>query len=564
VILPLRDVRGRLGLVHGAALTALFLQVIAGPGLAETTADQEASKIAAGQQIYRLGILQSGEGITGVSSGDIPVSGVQVACENCHRRSGLGSSEGGKVVPPLTGQALFQSRERDQQSPFRSRSMKSRDRPAYDSASLAKAIRSGIDSGGNELDPLMPRYAMSDSDVEALAAYMETLASELPPGIDDSYIHLATIAARNADESDRQTMLEILQAFTDDKNANTRNESGRADRGPYYRAYRDDSYRKWILHVWQPEGDSETWPAQLEALYEAQPIFALVSGVGEGSWRPVHDFCESNEIPCIFPITDQPALDEDFYSIYLSGGLFRESQAVVSYLAEALPAGSGPVVQVYRAGSTGEAMARAFSRASAGSSLAVHGIPLASSGPPSAAFWHDLQAGQEPGAVLAWLSPEDLVNFAPGSAADPDRSEIVVLSHSLVGSEVFALGGSMGDRVRIVSLLELPERRDLGLRRLRTWLKPREIELTRERVQGDAFLAATLAGSAVKHMRRNFSREYMIEIIEHGLDNSVFRSVYPQLTLGPNQRFASKRAYILRPAGESSADWVPVESTPKP
>ena len=44
----------------------------------------------------------------------------------------------------------------------------------------------------------------------------------------------------------------------------------------------------WHLHVWELSGLSATWPAQLEAHYRQQPVFALLSGVGRVEWSPVH------------------------------------------------------------------------------------------------------------------------------------------------------------------------------------------------------------------------------------------------------------------------------------
>ena len=183
-----------------------------------------------------------------------------------------------------------------------------------------------------------------------------------------------------------------------------------------------------------------------------------------------------------------------------------------------------------------------------------------SAAPPSANFWETLYRERGPGIVLAWLGPDDLKNLGSGAGVGPATPSLVILSDTLSGDGAYSVTGPIRQQVRVVSLLELPERRERGLLRLRTWVKPRGIEINHPRVQADAFLAATLAGSAVKHMRRNFSREYMIEIVEHGLDNSVFRSVYPQLTLGPNQRLASKSAYILRPSPDAEDGWVAVDA----
>jgi cytochrome c553 len=63
--------------------------------------------IAAGQRIYREGILPSGESLRGAGQAGVVLSGKAAACATCHRRSGYGSSEGPIEVKAITGPALF-------------------------------------------------------------------------------------------------------------------------------------------------------------------------------------------------------------------------------------------------------------------------------------------------------------------------------------------------------------------------------------------------------------------------------------------------------------------------
>jgi len=64
----------------------------------------------------------------------------------------------------------------------------------------------------------------------------------------------------------------------------------------------------------------------------------------------VHEFCETTQIPCLFPTTDLPVDNEqDFYTVYLDGGMAMQGGAVAQHLAndELL---AGPVMQVFRDG----------------------------------------------------------------------------------------------------------------------------------------------------------------------------------------------------------------------
>jgi cytochrome c1 len=53
-----------------------------------------------------------------------------------------------------------------------------RQRDPYNDALLARAITRGLDSSGNRLNPMMPRWLLSASDLQDLTAYLKRLGSE--------------------------------------------------------------------------------------------------------------------------------------------------------------------------------------------------------------------------------------------------------------------------------------------------------------------------------------------------------------------------------------------------
>jgi hypothetical protein len=68
-------------------------------------------------------------------------------------------------------------------------------------------------------------------------------------------------------------------------------------------------------------GPADTWRSQLEDLQRARPVFALLGGLAAGDWRPIHEFCEAEAIPCLFPITELPEVSEaDWHTLYFSKG----------------------------------------------------------------------------------------------------------------------------------------------------------------------------------------------------------------------------------------------------
>jgi hypothetical protein len=285
-----------------------------------------ADLLAIGRRIYREGVLPSGQPLQGVGAANVTLVGEQAACATCHRRSGYGSSEGPIEVGAITGPALFGDRvaplapgslatsvstvddtglSPKEAARARARALRevraaqfvgSRQRPAYDDASVARSLRDGIDVSGRRMNASMPRYALDPAALEALTAYLKTLSVQVSPGVTDDKVHFATVIQPGTDPAQRRALLDVLQAFMQDRNRGLLDEVRRQRGGSKHLGR---SYREWVLHVWDLKGPSDTWGAQLETYYKAQPVFALVSGLGNASWRPIHDFSERFELPSI-------------------------------------------------------------------------------------------------------------------------------------------------------------------------------------------------------------------------------------------------------------------------
>ena len=262
----------------------------------ETAQDNAASTapVDAGERMYREGILVSGEPMTALVGGDIPVVGTQFSCENCHGRSGMGAAEGPYVVPPVSAQFLFAPSPQPE-------------RPAYDRDSLAKLLRDGVTPSGRALSPeLMPRYRLGEVDVDAMTAYLAKLSAGNSPGVDDKVIRFASITTAGADRDQADASLAVLRRFAEDINRQTRNESGRWDRGYTPESKWPTVFREWVIDEWTLTGEAETWSEQLEDYYREGPVFAVVGGTGAGSWQPISEFCERNKVPCLYPSTSMP------------------------------------------------------------------------------------------------------------------------------------------------------------------------------------------------------------------------------------------------------------------
>ena len=79
-------------------------------------------------------------------------------------------------------------------------------------------------------------------------------------------------------------------------------------------------------------------------------------------------------------------------------------------------------------------------------------------------------------------------------------------------------------------------------------------------MQANAYFALKMAGGALKGIQGYFDREFLLEGIEHMVDNANYTSVYPRMSLAPEQRFVSKGCYIARLSEDGSlvavTDWL--------
>jgi mono/diheme cytochrome c family protein len=508
-------------------------------------------QLALGQRLYREGIRASGEPLAATGAAQSRLSGKDAACATCHRRSGFGSSEGKFVIRPIIGPALLQEQTASLPTPRMRSRVGVSPRPPYDEALLARAVRGGMDASGKPLNALMPRYQLSDEEMKALSAYLFALSAKPSPGVDEQDIHFAVVFQPGVTPARRRAMLDIMQAFFRDKGANARSDEQRREAGNMRMAR---SYRKWVLHVWDLQGPNVAWGAQLEALYRAQPVFALIGGLGSESWRPIHEFSERLEIPTVFPQTELPQLSgSNNYTFYFSRGVVLEAEVMAKFLRD--EGGTGKTVQVYRRDQAGSAAAAAF-RAAPSAGAALEDVVL--DGPANEAFWRQVYLAG-PSSLVLWLGAQDLAQAqAPTGGAQP----AIYLSSELLEGRAPEGAAKLGTDVRLISPSDLPPRREARLLRNKLWLHNKGISIRDETVQFNTQFTMTVVNDVLGHIMDSFSRDYFVERIEHVVGQTPLASIHQSVSLGPGQRFAAKGASIVqlldgdRPGAKAISGWI--------
>lgn len=503
------------------ALSAMMLLPITeNPAAADSQTD-----LALGQRIYREGILPNGAPLIGRRNNGVTAQGKDAACENCHRRSGMGGSEGKFLVPSITGPVLFSKPQnlspiRPGREPVKSIPLRHLSREAYDHPTLAHALRNGIDSSGRPLsNELMPLFDLDDNAMSVLDAYLRQLSASAPPGVEENILHVATIITPDADETSKQTLLKTLVAWS-----GRMNPRGRSPR----------------LHVWELRGSEDQWTAQLERYYGEQPVYAVLSGVGGANWAPVGNFCESARVPCLFPILDKAPADNaaPFYSLYFSAGVQLEAQILARHLS-GFPRKPARIVQIY-ADDAGRAASRTFEAA-----IVSTGIPTESRS------WNQtlessLPAGlNQDDVLIAWLRPPELhvlakahpmgvasgKVFFSGQLAPPEKLDLPLPWKQ---SAQWASARSDSERLRGRTILGLIP-----------WLARMGLELDNEPLQSDIYAAIFFFGDALAQMQGHMSREYLLEKLELTVNNRPAGASYYHLSLGAGQRFAAKGGRLL-------------------
>jgi hypothetical protein len=300
--------------------------------------------------------------------------------------------------------------------------------------------------------------------------------------------------------------------------------------------------RRWELHVWRLTGAPETWDAQLRAKLAAEPVYAVISGVGGRTWAPVQTFCEAEELPCLFPNQDLPVDREgDFDSLYLSKGVLLEAELIAHELrARQDKTALHRVVQIYRAGDVGKDAAAALHLA-----LREDGMTVIDKSVAAGASGHELAAllsATGPGDVLVlWLRAKDIVALGTPAAGLP----VVYMSGRMAGLEDAPLPAAWRGITHMAYPFDLPDHRRVQVDYPLGWFRMEQIPVVAEQAQADTYLVCAILSEAINHMVDTFVRDYLVERIEESLEHRIITGYYPRLALAPGQRFASKGGFVV-------------------
>jgi hypothetical protein len=575
----------------------LFLPVVA---LSQAVTPGTASELELGRRIYNDGVIAPGVELTGTRLGNPPTSGARAACVNCHRRSGMGQVDSDILIQPITGNFLYATKADKRVTTMDPHVGKrfNRAHEPYTNATLANAIRNGVNNRGQAMDVAMPRFNLNDTQLKAVIAYLKQLSAQWSPGVSQTSIRFATVITPDVEPARRKVLIDMMRTVFRQKNGSTLVAKKGQTRHHMTSAAELilGTERKWELDIWELQGAPQTWNEQLAANYRKHPVFALVSGVSNSTWQPVHDFCDREHVPCWFPSVDVPGKDQSLYAFYFSGGVTLESAVLARHLLDQKESPKH-VVQIYRDADVGRAAAQSLTQSLAGSAVTVEDRVLSPDLAAEDALRQALGTVKPEDSVMFWLRPQDVAALGKITPVAGKSYFSAVLAKG----EQAPLPPAWRARSSLVYLYELPENRTKNLDYFYAWLNINKIALVDETMQSEAFFSLNFLTDTLSEMLDNLYRDYLVERGENMLSiregikseqqtrdrvalgragdlvrkygamttaeasripirsqDSAVKSkgttLYPNLSLGPDQRLASKGGYIVRFSKDSGND----------
>ena len=519
----------------------------------------DARIIELGQRMYREGILPSGAVMEAYINEDILVDSRAFSCSSCHLRAGLGSVEGGVVTPPTTGRKLYQPYTRPpslndvaEKAGYYTYAKTIIQRPAYTRETLKSALRLGIDPAGIEFNQVMPRYPLEDFDLAILVRYLELLSDAYSPGASRSLMKFATIITDDVNTADREALLTPLKRFVTDQNKQVDMYRDFLKFGYKPTGDMKDSFRNASLDIWELKGPADTWNDQLENYYQQEPVFAVLGGVSNQSWQPVHDFCESRKLPCLYPVTKLPVVSQaTWYTYYMNKGYYQEGETLARYLRPEQTQKTANVqglVQLVEKSPVGEALAAGFHQTRQTLDLPV--VPTLS---------FDAQQARDPqalAALVADLKPEKILLFGgvdilpglPALAALNQGQAKIYLSSTALGADSLKIADGLRPQVFLTFPYRLKpfygDEQGMGIL-ARVPIETTYKALGESRVA--SMTAIMLKQSVMQGLRLlydNLYRDHLIDTLSMQMDQTVLD--FERISFGIGQRYASKGCYVIQ------------------
>jgi ABC-type branched-subunit amino acid transport system substrate-binding protein len=511
--------------VAAAVLTVLSWPAASAAGL--LTPSQ-----ARGRSIYAT-CKSPGGAVDATVAGGLVLPAASYPCATCHGPDGRGGVEGGVMATNVRWSFLT--------APHGVATPLGGLRPPYTRETFVRAVRDGIDSAGNPLDPLMPRYAFSDADLADLIDYLETLEAEEAPGVTAETLRVGSVVPLSGPQGQEGRALADLLAryFAQVNDAGGIN--GRR-----------------IEHVAKDAGASveSALAASRSLLDDPRGIFCLLANAGTGAAPEVLSLLAERDVPTLGPLTFEAETSERGSVFYLLPSLEDQARAAGAYVTRRAAAGAAVAVIPGR-GPDARIMARVFTDTIRQSGLTVLDEGRDPSLPAEEVTGRLRGSGA---ALVALFMPAAQAQPLVDAAAARDWRPTFLASTVLLGGPLRASGSLVlvsppivpqPSHPRVEAYLRLGGAGDGMPSAGRPRLPPSALALA-------AFGAADLLTASLEAVGRDLRRDKLLAHLS-GI-HSFETGVLPALTFGPNRRLGVRGALLSSSEAGVAAppEWIEV------
>jgi ABC-type branched-subunit amino acid transport system substrate-binding protein len=505
--LPVRFCSGLLVL-----LLTFATQAIAG----ELTAQEQR-----GKQLYTRGESASGAPVTAIMSrGATPIPGSILPCVGCHGDDGKGRPEGGVVPPDITWASLSATHGHNHSY--------GRTHPAFDESMLGYAISKGIDPGDNALGAAMPRYQMSDADLQDLIAYLKRIEEDLDPGLSDDKIRIGILWPRTgAAGSQGQAMKQVLESFFDDINARG---------GIHGRQIEliDGRYKQDPMRA--------AWEAR--DFLDERAVFAMVSGYLSGVEQPITALADELRVPLVGPYTPLPQDETGLqrFTFYLAGGIVQQAIVLATSRQAQQEKPEASLAIVHPQGAVYDAAVQAVQRA-IGRTRKEDAFILSYQLPYFDAIDFAETLGKKGiRRVLFFGTAGDLKRLAAASA-DRGWSPDLLLPGVYASGGLFEFPASFQGRV-FVGYSTLPaDHTPRGIELFEKLHADHGIGYQHSTQQISAYVAAMVLAEGIKRAGRELNREKLVQALEGLTDFQT--GLMPPISYSRSRRIGARGGYVV-------------------
>ncbi len=492
---------------------------------------------ARGKSLFLHGVLSSGEHVTGkLGPEGVELTGAVAACARCHGPRGRGTGEGGVVAPNIQASRLF--------APVSSANPSTGqwERPAYDDRSLAEAIRRGVSSSGRVLGPVMPRFELSEQDLEALIAYLHQLGDDRDPGVHEERLVLGAALPLSGKlapmgEDVRAVLSAVFEEVNQQGGLFGRRLELRVEDDSLTVAGRDGTGRLLDLGVFALVGNVRTGPRASDARLEAEEV-PLVAPVGLSDAHP------EKGGQMIFYVYPGPELQARVAVQHVHGSWNRRrAEPVLAVLHPLNDSG-----EAWARGARTEALRREWPLPR------VHTYDPGGFDAAEAARW--LEGIRAEAVLFSGTAAELSALLAERS---PASGRIPIYASGLPAHPVEAGNAAAWGQVRFIQPSPPTEGNDPGLQEFEAFLRRHGLAPRNLASQMSAYASARLLVEALRRSGADVSRAGLVSALESFQD--VDTGVSGPVTFGTQGRVGIRGGFIVRlDAGSRQvtpvSDWI--------